>query len=366
MREIKFKEKSMKKTNLVKFSCFLFFCLLICLPAAAQDEKMKLFGDVDVNGVVNILDALKTAQYSVGMYPQDFDANPADVDWDYDVDIVDALIIARYAVGSLDIFKADEVYNDFQAQLDKASELWNGLGMDYYEFIQVRYCFCMNGGVPFAVQVKDDVVVSVVNTSNGEVVPENQWSMFLTIDGLFGQVQTAINVKHLIMDLQFDAVYHYPSDVSIDHIRMAVDDEMAWSNYDLRALRRSEITSLPGADLQNDPFALEGAVITGDILSTSLTYSGGCVEHLYTLYAENSFMESYPVQINCYLTHDGMDDMCDAIVGDNPVFDLSPIMDMYESMYHARDTILINLYGYFSDEPGKVIWLEYNPVKEAQ
>ncbi|MBN1695891.1 MAG: family 43 glycosylhydrolase [Spirochaetales bacterium] len=56
-------------------------------------------GDVNGNGTVDIVDALLTAQYYVGLSPQGFDADAADVNCDNTINIVDALQIAQYYVG---------------------------------------------------------------------------------------------------------------------------------------------------------------------------------------------------------------------------------------------------------------------------
>ena len=56
-------------------------------------------GDVDSSGDINIVDALRTAQYSVGLDPANFDPAVADVDANGVINIVDALRIAQYYVG---------------------------------------------------------------------------------------------------------------------------------------------------------------------------------------------------------------------------------------------------------------------------
>ncbi|MBN1698461.1 MAG: hypothetical protein JW881_13180 [Spirochaetales bacterium] len=61
-------------------------------------------GDVNDDGVINIVDALLTAQYYVGLAPSSFDAGRADVDCNGTVNIVDALLIAQYYVGLVDSF----------------------------------------------------------------------------------------------------------------------------------------------------------------------------------------------------------------------------------------------------------------------
>jgi hypothetical protein len=60
-----------------------------------------LCGDVNGDGVVNIIDAQKTSQYSAGLNPSDFDPKAADVNEDGTVDNTDALLIAHYYVGNI-------------------------------------------------------------------------------------------------------------------------------------------------------------------------------------------------------------------------------------------------------------------------
>ncbi|MBN2442617.1 MAG: dockerin type I repeat-containing protein, partial [Spirochaetales bacterium] len=61
-------------------------------------------GDVNSDDTIDIVDALLTAQYYVGLYPHPFSTRNADVDCDGSVTIVDALLIARYYVGNLSSF----------------------------------------------------------------------------------------------------------------------------------------------------------------------------------------------------------------------------------------------------------------------
>ncbi|MBN2531455.1 MAG: cellulase family glycosylhydrolase [Spirochaetales bacterium] len=58
-----------------------------------------LLGDVNSDGAIDIVDALLTAQYYVGLDPSVFDPLAADVNCDNVIDIVDALLIAQYYVG---------------------------------------------------------------------------------------------------------------------------------------------------------------------------------------------------------------------------------------------------------------------------
>ena len=76
---------------------FLFGLMLIFGLQAAT-------GDVNGDGTVNIIDALVTAQYSVGLNPSPFIQTAADVDCSGIINIVDALQIAQYYVGLISGF----------------------------------------------------------------------------------------------------------------------------------------------------------------------------------------------------------------------------------------------------------------------
>ena len=62
-------------------------------------EPTPLYGDVNSDGSITIVDALLIAQYYVGIIPEVFDENAADVNADESINIVDALLIAQLYVG---------------------------------------------------------------------------------------------------------------------------------------------------------------------------------------------------------------------------------------------------------------------------
>jgi endoglucanase len=69
-------------------------------PSPAQGNP----GDVNGNNAIDIVDALLTAQYYVGLEPANFNPDNADVNCNGSIDIVDALLIAQYYVGLVDEF----------------------------------------------------------------------------------------------------------------------------------------------------------------------------------------------------------------------------------------------------------------------
>lgn len=75
----------------------LFFLLGNAIDLYAQCSPPA--GDVNNNGTVDIVDALLTAQYYVGLNPENFNTSVADVNSNGVIDIVDALLIAQHYVG---------------------------------------------------------------------------------------------------------------------------------------------------------------------------------------------------------------------------------------------------------------------------
>jgi len=64
---------------------------------------------VNNSGAVDIVDALMTAQYYVGLNPPGFNTNLADVNGDGVVNIIDALMIAQAYVGLINLYTETKV-----------------------------------------------------------------------------------------------------------------------------------------------------------------------------------------------------------------------------------------------------------------
>lgn len=97
----------------------------------------------------------------------------------------------------------------------------------------------------------------------------------------------------------------------------------------------------------NDDFALNSASITEDSLEISVSYSGGCKEHKFTLISSGEFLESFPVQLQVSVVHDGMGDSCEAYPTEDYHFDLTAIKTMYQEAYRVdTGTIVLRLKDY--------------------
>jgi hypothetical protein len=92
-------KKPMSKISVL--SIILLLLLGLALPVAGQ-----AMGDTNGNGIIDIVDALITAQYYVGITPVTFYPELADVDADGSITIIDALMVAQFFVGLRNSFPA--------------------------------------------------------------------------------------------------------------------------------------------------------------------------------------------------------------------------------------------------------------------
>ena len=90
-----------------------------------------------------------------------------------------------------------------------------------------------------------------------------------------------------------------------------------------------------GADamLGDDDYVLNSATITGDTLTVSVSYSGGCRTHVFTLVIAASFVDSSPVRLPAVLRHDANGDTCEAFPTESYTFDLALVRARYRAVY---------------------------------
>ncbi|MGD2123861.1 MAG: hypothetical protein PVJ76_19075 [Gemmatimonadota bacterium] len=86
-------------------------------------------------------------------------------------------------------------------------------------------------------------------------------------------------------------------------------------------------------DWPQDALQIHEAEIAGDLLRVQVEYSGGCREHEIRAVALGGWMESFPVQVNVYVSHHDPDDPCDSVLQEEVGFQLSPLRWDYESSY---------------------------------
>ena len=95
-----------------------------------------------------------------------------------------------------------------------------------------------------------------------------------------------------------------------------------------------------------DPFQIQEAEVSGHTLDLRLAYGGGCRKHELKVVAWGGWMESFPVQVRLFISHEDFDDPCDAWIAADLSFDLTPLKLAYEAAYgvgSAGQTTLVLL-----------------------
>lgn len=133
-----------------------------------------------------------------------------------------------------------------------------------------------------------------------------------------------------------------------DHMKVGHDDTLSVSVDDLNPYEIFYTGTVfigdAGDRFGTDEYALNSATLTDDILNISVSYSGGCEDHQFTLVALDTFLESFPVQLPVSIAHDANGDTCEAYPTENYRFDLTPIKTMYQAAYRQEaGTIILRL-----------------------
>jgi serpin B len=104
---------------------YVIIVFIITAGGGLFGQSSPLLGDVNGSGGIDIVDALLTAQYYVGIEPPGFQNSAADVNADGSINIVDALLIAQYYVGLISEFPGQGGGMDVEVIMSGASRNTN-------------------------------------------------------------------------------------------------------------------------------------------------------------------------------------------------------------------------------------------------
>ena len=97
--------------------------------------------------------------------------------------------------------------------------------------------------------------------------------------------------------------------------------------------------------IKKDMLVVNSAVIENNLLALSVSYSGGCRDHIIDLYAYTGILKSNPPQMNLALSHNANGDMCEAYVTRTIKFDLSKIKEYLGGQVGYTGTVILNING---------------------
>ncbi|KAF0158764.1 MAG: hypothetical protein FD188_2428 [Ignavibacteria bacterium] len=97
--------------------------------------------------------------------------------------------------------------------------------------------------------------------------------------------------------------------------------------------------------IKKDMLVVDSAVIENNLLALSVSYSGGCRDHIIDLYAYTGILKSNPPQMNLVLSHNANGDMCEAYATRTIKFDLSKIKEYLGGQVGYTGTVILNING---------------------
>ena len=117
---------------------------------------------------------------------------------------------------------------------------WEGQNINHYRFTVAVSCFCPFANVEVTYEVLNGQVVnqSVQSSPDNpvdEVLVNDFYQSYNTIEKIFDYVGGAINDADETT-IEYDPTYGFPTDISVDWIKQAVDDEMYLTLSNFKAL----------------------------------------------------------------------------------------------------------------------------------
>jgi len=123
------------------------------------------------------------------------------------------------------IFSSNE--EDVQGELDLHRALWDVAAVHDYSMSFQRLClFCsVEFLVPVRITVRGDTIFEVTDLDTGAPVAEPAEGAFLTIVGVFDFIQSAIAQNAAEIDVRYNSMFGYPTDVDVDLSRSVFNDD---------------------------------------------------------------------------------------------------------------------------------------------
>ena len=125
--------------------------------------------------------------------------------------------------------------------LNTQAARWQAQNITSYQMKLHIACFCpFFDRMPLTVEVRDEQVISVVDSQGKPVSTDDPIRMYgneqlMTIDGVFAYAREAIREADET-NITYDPALGFPLTLSIDRIKLAMDDELGVTISDLRAL----------------------------------------------------------------------------------------------------------------------------------
>jgi len=103
---------------------------------------------------------------------------------------------------------------------------WKENKLNTYQFQLQWQCFCtLDYVASVLVTVNQGAITKVLGAKSGQSVSVNRYKNYLTMEGLFDFVQSAINENAIQIDINYHPKYRFPTKAWIDWNWMIADEE---------------------------------------------------------------------------------------------------------------------------------------------
>ena len=117
-----------------------------------------------------------------------------------------------------------------QTEIGQNKEKWQEQGISHYRYNLHISCFCVFvENMPLVIEVQDGKVVSMEFQNGAEIDPalrQDLFDKYATIEGLFTEVEAALNGAAENVVVKYDPTYGFPTEVTIDVSQQVADDEL--------------------------------------------------------------------------------------------------------------------------------------------
>jgi hypothetical protein len=118
---------------------------------------------------------------------------------------------------------------DNQSEIEQNREQWQDANISHYRYHLSITCFCVfSQDMPLIVEVQDGKVVSMEFQNGNPIDPSSRelFDKYATIDRLFTELEADLNGAADDVTIKYDPTYGFPTEVTIDFVKNATDDEL--------------------------------------------------------------------------------------------------------------------------------------------
>lgn len=122
--------------------------------------------------------------------------------------------------------------DDDVRDLVRARARWNVNGVANYDVTARTLCFCILGGEPVRVSVRNGQVTSAIIIRTQQPVPDQMLSVYRPVERLFDLLEDAMDKDAHQLDVTYDDFYGYPKHFFIDYSENVADEEFGYEITD--------------------------------------------------------------------------------------------------------------------------------------